>query len=150
MRLSEVNFDTPNSTPPLGYTGLYPANFVCNTITGGWYTNFTNCDIGSSDPTPAGTWSAPGAIPTGYGFNNTLLAAFFVTPSTQVATFFTDDGNPWNVNNSTGGYGQFQLTYGGGRTSYVEIALPTPEPTTVVLLASGLVGLLAYAWKKRR
>ena len=25
-----------------------------------------------------------------------------------------------------------------------------PEPSTLVLLASGLVGLLAYAWRKRK
>ena len=25
-----------------------------------------------------------------------------------------------------------------------------PEPSTIVLLASGLIGLLAYAWRKRR
>jgi hypothetical protein len=27
---------------------------------------------------------------------------------------------------------------------------PTPEPSTLVLLASGLIGLLAYTWRKRR
>jgi hypothetical protein len=26
----------------------------------------------------------------------------------------------------------------------------TPEPSTLVLLASGLIGLLAYAWRKRK
>lgn len=28
-------------------------------------------------------------------------------------------------------------------------AIPVPEPSTVVVLASGLMGLLAYAWRKR-
>jgi hypothetical protein len=30
------------------------------------------------------------------------------------------------------------------------MGIPTPEPSTMALLATGLVGLLAYAWKKRR
>ena len=29
-------------------------------------------------------------------------------------------------------------------------ALPTPEPSAVVLLATALIGLLCYAWRKRR
>jgi hypothetical protein len=29
-------------------------------------------------------------------------------------------------------------------------AMPSPEPSTLVLLASGLIGLLAYAWRKRK
>jgi hypothetical protein len=29
-------------------------------------------------------------------------------------------------------------------------AAPTPEPGTLVILATGLIGLLCYAWKKRR
>jgi hypothetical protein len=32
----------------------------------------------------------------------------------------------------------------------VSTPAPTPEPSTLVLLASGLVGLLAYAWRKRK
>ena len=57
-----------------------------------------------------------GGIPTGYGFDNTLLASFYVSPSTQYAAFYTTDGNPWNVTSSTGGYGHFAFSYGGGRT----------------------------------
>lgn len=38
--------------------------------------------------------------------------------------------------------------------SYLRIAsgafVPTPEPSTITLLTSGLMGLLAYAWRKRR
>ena len=29
-------------------------------------------------------------------------------------------------------------------------ALPTPEPSAVVLFATGLIGLLCYAWRKRK
>ena len=54
-------------------------------------------------------------------YDNTLLAAFYVSPSVTGVKFYTDGGNPWNVNDSTGGYGQMGFSYGGGRTDYVEI-----------------------------
>jgi len=31
-----------------------------------------------------------------------------------------------------------------------EIKIVVPEPSTIALLASGLFGLLAYAWRKRK
>jgi hypothetical protein len=34
--------------------------------------------------------------------------------------------------------------------SVVAVANPSPEPSTVVLLDTGLLGLLAYAWRKRK
>ena len=38
----------------------------------------------------------------------------------------------------------------GNFTTYIDGVKPIPEPSAVVLLASGLIGLLAYAWRKRR
>lgn len=45
-------------------------------------------------------------------------------------------------------------TAGGGRIAFDNVRMETqgvvPEPGTLVLLASGLMGLLAYAWRKRK
>ena len=152
---SEMDFDTIGPAPTLAAPGALVSGstawWAATSLTGGWYTTFQNLNIMAPDPTPGGTWGVGGtpSVPTGYGFNNTLLAAFYVSPSTTAIKFYTDDGNPWNVNNSTGGYGLMGFNYGGGRTDYVSI-MPSPEPATIVLLATSLVGLLAYAWRKRR
>jgi hypothetical protein len=37
-----------------------------------------------------------------------------------------------------------------GTMSYFKIEAQTPEPGTIVLLSTGLIGLLAYAWRKRK
>ena len=50
------------------------------------------------------------------------------------------------VNNSgqIAGYG----TYDGVMNAF--LLTPTPEPSTLLLTGAGLMGLLAYAWRKRR
>jgi hypothetical protein len=45
------------------------------------------------------------------------------------------------------GYTEYRLA---GLDNVSLTSSPIPEPSTIVLLASGLIGLLAYAWRKRR
>ena len=54
------------------------------------------------------------------------------------------DGKTWNI--------WYGADFATGNTSGGNDVLlaPVPEPSTLVLLAASLVGLLAYAWKKRK
>jgi hypothetical protein len=147
---SEINFDTIGPAPGLGAAPAAPQPsgnswYAATNLTGGWYTTYQNLYLMAPDPTPGGTWGLTGAggVPTGYGFDNTLIAAFYVSPSTTGMEFYTTDGGAFG----NGNYGQFQFNYGG--PVYVQI-MPNPEPATLVLLGTALVGLLAYAWRKRR
>ena len=42
------------------------------------------------------------------------------------------------------------VTSGGADDAFLLTPVTTPEPSTLLLAASGLVGLLAYAWRKRK
>jgi hypothetical protein len=48
------------------------------------------------------------------------------------------------------GTGQYFVQLDGGGGGVETVVAPTPEPGTLALLTAGLVGLLAYAWRKRR
>jgi hypothetical protein len=151
--MSTICFDASGPAPQFSVTGAGADSYTygATSITGGWYTDWQNCNITAVDATPGGTWSEPGGVPTGYGFDNTLLAAFYVSPSCTGVEFYTTDGSPWNLTNARGTYGQFAFNYEGGATDYVQILpVSTPEPATLTLLACGLAGLLAYAWKHRK
>ena len=142
--MTSFNFAKDASAPNFSATGTGLGNHItaATTITVGEFTSNSLYQIGA--------FQQNGHAVRGDGlFDNTLLAAFYVSPGTSFVKFYTTDGNPWNVTNSTGGYSQFGFSYGGGRTSYGEI-YQTPEPATLALVGSGLLGLLAYAWKCRR
>jgi hypothetical protein len=51
------------------------------------------------------------------------------------------------ISNETGGS---SLTYGNVGFDNLVIQAPVPEPGTMALLTTGLVGLLCYAWRKRK
>ena len=119
---SVVNFDANGGNSP-GFAstttgaGIGNNTFAATGIGGQWATNYTLCNVGSVQQTG---WTGPD--PTATTFDNTLLAVFYVSPSTQYATFYTTDGNPWNVDSSNNHFSQFGFNYGGGRTDYVQIA----------------------------
>jgi hypothetical protein len=50
------------------------------------------------------------------------------------------------------GYNYFDNihVYGVSSTGIIGTALPTPEPSTVALLVTGALGMLAYAWRRKR
>ena len=125
-------------------TNAFPANFTAP----GSYVNFDSVSgafagtLKSGAPAYAATlgavhgyseWSA-GVFTTGAGIGvGGTLAAIYVPNNGNfqlVGGLSLQDGNV--------------LTGSGMTTSDI------PEPTTLALLATGLVGLLAYAWRKRR
>ena len=61
---------------------------------------------------------------------------------------YTGTANPYMNDalhpNQTGGNAMAQVWFDGIQ------ATQSPEPSTLILLVAGLVGLLAYAWRKRK
>ena len=55
-----------------------------------------------------------------------------------------------DATNPTTSYIGFGNDDAWGYIDNVKLSVATPEPSTLALLATGLLGLLAYAWRKRR
>jgi hypothetical protein len=114
---------TPSSGP-LCYVNLPPNESVTFSEIGGSgqaYTGFT------------GGWFTSG---TGLSAGSTLAVLLVPTGWTLSATDYIDFE------------GDIGFTYNGGNIQNAELITQTPEPATIVLMATGLVGLLAYAWRK--
>ena len=77
----------------------------------------------------------------GVGGNNANYVKFSGLTSTNVPTNFIIRAE-----------GVSSTTWGGafGALSGLQIVESVPEPSTLLLVVSGLIGLLAYAWKKRK
>ena len=65
--------------------------------------------------------------------------------------YCTLDVSSYAVDNTKSLFFDFQGTQGAGFLRVVEVqAYSIPEPSTVALAATGIIGLLAYAWRKRK
>lgn len=86
----------------------------------------------------------PGGVYTVNGITKTLTA------STNVSTFVENDNYVLYTGlTPIAGELEIHLAYPAGHLSGVQLS-EVPEPGTLALLATGLIGLLAYAWRKRR
>ena len=124
---SFANFENNSLTPTR--TGTSP-NWT--SVYGGWYGNTD----GSSNLQVVDT-SPPSDPNLDDGKDETLIARFYVTPGTNINFLALDDG--------IGGLG-----FTNGVTYRFRFDTAVPEPGTIVLLASSLMGLLCYAWRKRK
>ncbi len=78
-----------------------------------------------------------------------------VAPNATVAHVWVDDVDQGSVTLTIGGFGRPAVAFGDGSNGshgeanwdYVNVI---PEPSAMSLLATGLLGLLCYAWRRRR
>jgi hypothetical protein len=114
---------------------------------GGWVASYN----GSYNPANGG-WQEPdtrlsyngGSLASTNGsgsLDRTMLATFYVTDGTTLKFAGTPGWGGWGFSNSVNLHGSVSV--------YAHVA-PLPEPSMMVLAASGLIGLLCYAWRKRR
>ena len=104
----------------------------------GWFGGDTETDFSGNFSGTAWLWDGT----TQHNLNTELKAQFpgMFSGYTVCACWGINDSNQvlvWGNLTGTDVMESFLLT-------------PTPEPSTLLLLASGAVGLLAYAWRKRK
>jgi hypothetical protein len=107
-------------------------------LRGGWLTT----NNGVYDPTQGFTppdarlSNVPNTDPALFGMDTTLLARIYLSKDAGVSFSGTAGWGGWGFSDSANLHGGFSI--------------PVPEPSMLFLAATGLVGLLCYAWRKRR
>lgn len=87
---------------------------------------------------PLANWAVGRGDTDGDEIAENQMAHLVVTKGTTEITF---GGGPSD---------KIGYTYGSGTTEVTCFSVSIPEPSTLALLACGLLGLLAYAWRKRK
>jgi hypothetical protein len=72
----------------------------------------------------------------------------YVTPGEHILVTLTDPGLSWGTVDM--GLGALKVTDYYENVLGTLYVVPVPEPSTIAFLASGLIGLLVYAWRRRR
>jgi hypothetical protein len=111
-------------------------------------------------------WAAAGGDydPTSLG---TMIVPTAASPYTELTVTITDAVKHW-VDNPSQNYGVMLIQddaheddprffassenvgNGGAYRPFITVTEAVPEPSTLALVATGLLGLLAYAWRKRK
>ena len=102
----------------------------------------------TSAVTPKASLNADFSVVTGSGFSNQV----YTMPNYVefVLAFSSSQAQNLVLGLNTGGNNQWGYPTNVGFTAVAMNQITTPEPSTLVLLAVGLIGLLAYAWRKRK
>lgn len=114
--------------------------------------------LGTGDVTyHNGTWTSTGLTTHIDQWNKVVLRhtngtgnwSIAINDSPAVNVTITDTAN-WAqcVSGNLGGF--HFVNANDPSTVYIDAVAPVPEPCTLALLATGLMGLLAYAWRKRK
>ncbi len=129
---SFIEFDSTISGTINSSTGLFYKNSVLQfSRTGSWDSSSNQEWTNTASANLLGDWYTANTPLS--GTNN--LAIIYVTTGANSAVSYS---------------GQLSMAYDGGTVPSVSFSTAVPEPSSLALLVSGLIGLAAYAWKKRK
>jgi hypothetical protein len=139
---------TPVWAPYTGWDGRATAGANDSSWVNLPYNQSSNFVWAKSSTTLYGGWSTNGSAPRNLNDGKTL-AYIYVGKGDGVQFSSSLNGPPTNTTNvAVGGWGLNGSQECSGMFTIPAVA--TPEPASLFLVASGLVGLLCYAWRKRR